>query len=92
MKYIVHKGETRLEKMEIFCEEDNHAVKAEKLGILDGVVSAGLMSFDSEGEVHCGGDSVSLTNKLGRDIVSRGELDEKVFKFHNRMANKRVGL
>ena len=90
MKYIVHKGETRLEKMEIFCEEDNHAVKAEQLDILDRVISAGFINFDTEGEVHCEGLSTSLTEKLGRDIESRGEDDEKVFKFHNRMANKRA--
>ena len=88
MKYIIHKGGTRLEKIEIFCEEDNHIERAMQLGILDGVVSAGFIRFDGEGEVHCGGVSTSLSEGLGRAIESRGEADEKVFKFHNRMANK----
>ena len=89
MKYIVHNDEkTRLQKIEIFCEEYNHNERALQLGILNDVVSAGFMRFDTEGEVHCGGLSTSLTEQLGRDIESRGEADEKVFKFHNRMANK----
>lgn len=88
MKYITSLGDTGLEKMDIFCDEDNHAVKAEQTGILDSVISAGFISFDTDGVVHCGGYSESLTRKLKRDIVSRGEADEKVFKFRNKMANK----
>jgi hypothetical protein len=90
VKYIISEGQPRLEKIEIFCDEDNHAVKAEQLGILDSVISAGFISFDADGVVHCGGYSDSLTRKLGRDIASRGEADEKVFKFRNKMANKGV--
>ena len=92
MKYIVSMGEAGLEKMDIFCDEDNHAVKAEQTEILDSVISAGFISFDTEGVVHCGGYSESLTRKLERDIVSRGESDERVFKFRNKMANKGMGL
>jgi hypothetical protein len=90
MKYIVSRGEAGLEKMDIFCDEDNHAVKAEQTGILEGVISAGFISFDTDGVVHCGGYSESLTRKLKRDIASRGEADERVFKFRNKMANKGV--
>ena len=88
MKYITSLGHTGLEKMDIFCDEDNHAVKAEQTGILDSVISAGFISFDNDGVVHCGGYYERLTRKLKRDIVSRGEADEKVFKFRNKMANK----
>lgn len=89
MKYLVHVGETRLEKIEIFCEEDNHAVKAEQLGILDAVIAAGFISFDEDGGVYCGGHSESLTRALDRSIISRGAMDEKVFKFHNRISSRR---
>ncbi|MCK5610628.1 hypothetical protein KAR91_52635 [Candidatus Pacearchaeota archaeon] len=93
MKYIVHGEENRIAEMEIFCEisKGNHAARAEMLGVLDNVISAGFLSFDSEGNIHCGGFSESLSKKLGRDISSRGEADEKVFKFHNRMATKMGG-
>jgi hypothetical protein len=88
MKYIIHKGDSHIEEIEIFCETSpiNHCARAEKLGILDNVISAGFLKFEEDGSVHCGGYSNSLTDKLGRDISSRGDKDEKVFKIHNKIS------
>jgi hypothetical protein len=85
MKYIVYKGKKFPEDILIFSEttEDNHAEIAEKLGILDDVISAGFLKVDNDG-VHCGESSVSLTEKLGRNIMSRGEKDEKLYMIHNK--------
>lgn len=88
MKYIVYKNEPGMELMQIFCEmvEDDHAERAARLNIPDdNIVSAGFFGFD-KGEIVCWGHSNSLTEKLGRKIVSRGEKDVKVFMFHNRTA------
>ncbi|MCK5600605.1 hypothetical protein KAR91_01980 [Candidatus Pacearchaeota archaeon] len=91
MKYIVfdHKKENpRLKEMVIFCEisEADHELQAEKLGILDRTIAAGFLKFDEQGNIHCGGFSKSLSDRLGRDICSRGEEDEKLFRFHNKMS------
>jgi len=88
MKYIVHKKEDSIAEIEIFCETSiiDHALKAEKLGILDDIVSAGFLNIDSNGNIHCGGSSDSLTRKLGRDISSRGDADEALFRLHNRLS------
>lgn len=91
MKYIVFehkKGEPALKEIEIFCEvsKDNHESKAEKLGVLDRIVAAGFLKFDEQGDIHCGGFSRSLSERLGRDICSRGEEDEKLFRFHNKLS------
>jgi hypothetical protein len=90
MKYIIHIGACGLEEIEIFCEvsNDQHDTRAEKLGILDKVVSAGFLKFDDSGAVRCGGFSRTLSDKLGRDICSRGELDEKIFNRHNKTSMK----
>jgi len=90
MKYIVHIGACGLEEIEIFCEvsKDQHDTRAEKLGILDNVVSAGFLRFDDNGAVRCGGHSKTLSDRLGRDICSRGLLDEKIFNRHNKVSMK----
>lgn len=90
MKYIVYGEENRILQMEIFCEisSDDHALRAEKLGILDEVVAAGFLKFDADGQVHCGGFSNSLSDKLGRNIESRGAEDEKLFRLHNKTSSR----
>lgn len=90
MKYIIHKGNAGMEEIEIFCETSSidHCARAEKLGIMENVISAGFLKFEEDGSVHCGGFSNSLTDKLGRDIVSRGDKDEKVFKLHNKISQR----
>ncbi|MDH5645826.1 MAG: hypothetical protein OEZ01_07450 [Candidatus Heimdallarchaeota archaeon] len=90
MKYIVHKGNRCLEEIDIFCETSSisHSVRAEKLGILDNVISAGFLKFEEDGSVHCGGFSNSLSDKLGRAVTSRGAADEQVFKIHNTISKR----
>ena len=85
MKYITFRGATGLEEILIFCEVsgDCHAKVAEKLGVLDKIISAGFLTFTTDGDIHCGGESESLKQALRRDVISRGEVDEKLFIQHN---------
>ena len=90
MKYFTYKCKPGINGIHIFCEieDDQHVDIAEKLGVLDEIISAGFMTFDEQGNVHCGGFSNSLSDKLGRNIASLGEKDERLFRFHNKMACK----
>lgn len=81
MKYFVYKGQYG-EEIDIFseCSEMNHAQRAERLNVLDYIVSAGFIQIDFKtGAVKCDGFATSLEQRLGREIVSRGKTDEDLF-------------